>query len=125
MIESSTHECLINNAGSQSVCTPLKCGNGVIDIGDGENCDDRNRQSGDGCSDECLVEPGYYCNGNRCFLLCGNGQIDRAYQEQCDDRNTRPGDGCDGNCQVEIGYDCAPNAFGGSVCTLLCGNGVR
>ncbi len=33
-----------------------KCGNGVIDFG--ENCDDGNTQSYDGCSQECIIELG-------------------------------------------------------------------
>lgn len=33
---------------------PQGCGNGELD--DGEQCDDANRQGGDGCSAECLVE---------------------------------------------------------------------
>lgn len=32
----------------------ILCGNGVKD--DGEECDDANRVSGDGCSDACLQE---------------------------------------------------------------------
>ncbi len=38
---------------------PGVCGNGLLDPG--ENCDDGNSVSGDGCSDTCQVEPGWTC----------------------------------------------------------------
>ncbi len=38
---------------------PGVCGNGLLDPG--ENCDDGNMVSGDGCSDTCQVEPGWTC----------------------------------------------------------------
>ena len=37
------------------------CGNGVIEIG--EQCDDSNSNSGDGCSSTCSVESGWTCAG--------------------------------------------------------------
>ncbi|NOJ79561.1 DUF4215 domain-containing protein [Myxococcus xanthus] len=37
------------------------CGDGRIN--NGEQCDDGNRVSSDGCSSTCRVEPGYTCNG--------------------------------------------------------------
>ena len=36
------------------------CGNGVLECG--EECDDGNDASGDGCSDACVVEEGYLCD---------------------------------------------------------------
>lgn len=36
------------------------CGNGRLDTGEG--CDDGNRNSSDGCSSTCQVEPGFVCN---------------------------------------------------------------
>ncbi|MEM7152553.1 MAG: CARDB domain-containing protein [Myxococcota bacterium] len=37
------------------------CGDGVVD--DGEDCDDANRDAGDGCSGTCTVEDGWTCMG--------------------------------------------------------------
>ena len=39
-----------------TICVPA-CGDGVL-IGT-ENCDDRNRVSGDGCDELCVVEDGW------------------------------------------------------------------
>ena len=61
------------------------CGNGVVETG--EQCDDGNGVSGDGCSAGCWIEG------------CGNGVVELA--EGCDDGNTTPGDGCSSACQVE------------------------
>ncbi len=36
-----------------------QCGNGVHE--DAEECDDRNRLNGDGCSTSCTVERGFTC----------------------------------------------------------------
>ncbi len=41
---------------------PVQCGNGVKEIT--EECDDRNTQSGDGCSSDCKIETGFICEGN-------------------------------------------------------------
>ncbi|MDY0003809.1 MAG: DUF4215 domain-containing protein [Polyangia bacterium] len=72
---------------------PDLCGNGVVDKG--EQCDDGNRISGDGCSEGCLRES-----------FCGNSLVERG--EECDDGNNRGGDGCNSMCQLEVG----------------CGNGI-
>lgn len=42
----------------KSVCDSL-CGNGILD--GTEACDDGNTFKGDGCSNECKVEPGFRC----------------------------------------------------------------
>lgn len=44
--------------GQISLCEPSVCGDGVLD--NGEDCDDGNNVSSDGCS-ACSVEPGCYC----------------------------------------------------------------
>lgn len=90
------------------------CGNGGIEAG--EECDDRNRLSGDGCSARCTIESGYACAGGQCVLLCGNSALDPG--EECDDRNRAAGDGCSARCTIEPGYTCS-----GNQCMLLCGNG--
>jgi cysteine-rich repeat protein len=66
------------------------CGNGVKDVAAGEQCDDGNRVSGDGCSADCKLES-----------LCGNGVLDPG--ETCDDGNFWSGDGCT-HCQLEPGH---------------------
>lgn len=37
------------------------CGDGVASIPENEECDDGNAVNGDGCTDACIVEPGYDC----------------------------------------------------------------
>ena len=57
---------------SPSVAPPV-CGNGAIESSGGENCDDGNNQSGDGCSGvSCQEEPGWTCTGQPsvCTLDC-------------------------------------------------------
>ncbi len=39
---------------------PEPCGNGVLEAG--EECDDSNSVSGDGCTSTCKLEPGYVCD---------------------------------------------------------------
>jgi cysteine-rich repeat protein len=76
------------------VYTPIACGNGAVDTG--EECDDGNPASGDGCSSLCRLEP-----------VCGDGAIMTG--EQCDDGNTTAGDGCGATCQVELVDEVEPN----------------
>ena len=47
--------------------TLLTCGDGLVDAG--EQCDDGNRASGDGCSASCTVEPCRTCSGQP--SVCG------------------------------------------------------
>ncbi len=65
------------------------CGNGVIN--DGEECDDKNQNSGDGCSSVCKREAD--------VGFCGDGILNK--NEGCDDGNRRNGDGCSSACLVE------------------------
>src|SRR5688572_27099013 len=57
---------------------------GDFEVGGDEECDDGDDQAGDGCSDECQVEPGYSCEplGGECYE-CGNGVVEGS--EECDD----------------------------------------
>jgi cysteine-rich repeat protein len=90
----------------------------------GEECDDGNLVSGDGCSPGCRIqvcgngrlEDGEECDddnvasGDGCSQACeveecGNGRTD--FAEECDDGNRNDGDGCSPTCQFEV-----------------CGNGV-
>ena len=63
---------------------PAVCGNGVLELG--EQCDDHNTVSCDGCSATCRNE------------RCGNGIVECG--EQCDDgpNNGTPGDSCTSTC---------------------------
>jgi cysteine-rich repeat protein len=63
-------------------CT-AKCGDGKILKG--EQCDDGNTASGDGCSSTCQIEPGSDCPtaGQACTMAkCGNGIVEKS--ELCD-----------------------------------------
>lgn len=68
-------------------CYTPACGNGVFDPG--EECDDGNIISGDGCSAACQLEQG-----------CGDGNLDSG--EQCDDGNIISGDCCSTFCTFEL-----------------------
>jgi len=75
-------------------CTTAICGDGKVNplnktspaTAIGEQCDDGNRDDGDGCDNNCTVTG------------CGNGITDPG--EQCDDGNQSNGDGCDNNCKA-------------------------
>jgi len=75
----------------------LSCGDSHVDPG--EECDDGNKVSGDGCDANCT------------FTRCGNG-ISTA-GEQCDDGNTLDGDCCSATCTS------APDSDGDGVCDVL------
>ncbi|CAD8079606.1 unnamed protein product [Paramecium sonneborni] len=107
-----------------SNCTKL-CGNGSINAG--EDCDDQNNTSSDGCSD-CVTDVGWICSGTPsvCSKMCGNGLRDQG--EECDDGNGVNNDGCS-NCKVDTDYVCS----GGSDTTSdkckaipeICGDGIK
>lgn len=67
-------------------------GNGKVDATCGEQCDDGNRLSCDGCSSGSLVESG---------AVCGDGITSSTCSEECDDGNAVMGDGC-GRCRTEV-----------------------
>ncbi len=66
------------------------CGDGLIQAPAGEQCDDGNTVSGDGCTGDCLIE-----------AVCGDGTAHFVAGEQCDDSNDVSGDGCSSTCQLE------------------------
>lgn len=111
----------------KSVCSPILCGNGVVDAENGEKCDDGNRSAGDGCSAICLPERGWACtvdgvHVSTCEKTCGNGVIDIENGETCDDGNEVSGDGCSSACGVEPGYVCSE---AGKPCLARsCGDGI-
>ena len=80
---------LCSSTTTQEACTVGVCGDGALNSGSGEECDDGNTASGDGCSSSCKLEFG-----------CGNGTVDAG--EQCDDNNLTGGDCCSSSCQLEL-----------------------
>lgn len=70
------------------VCLEPGCGNGVVEVGAGELCDDGGRLAGDGCAPDC-----------RSLEVCGDGAL--APAELCDDGNLVDRDGCDSRCAPE------------------------
>lgn len=72
------------------------CGNGAVESG--EDCDDGNIASGDGCSARCLWEG----SNNKYNAICGNARLEKG--EQCDDGNNIAGDGCSAKCLYEADY---------------------
>jgi fibro-slime domain-containing protein len=101
------------------------CGDGTV--GDDE-CDDGNRESGDGCSQACEREDGWRCDllqPTRCVEDCGDGLAvgDEARAGGCDDGNDRSNDGCSSSCRLETGYAC-PVPGRPCVSSVDCGDGM-
>ena len=82
----------------QTSVTVTVCGNSVVETG--EQCDDGNVVSNDGCSSSCQTD--------EAISICGNSTVESG--EQCDDGNTNSGDGCSVTCQTEAP---APSGGGG------------
>ncbi len=111
------------------VCTDagnciVGCGNGKLDPGFAEACDDGNSKSGDGCASDCsAIEKDYACPqpGTACVYLvkCGDGKL--GGKEICDDGDVTDGDGCSSTCQIDKGWDCV---LPGTPCAPDCGDGV-
>jgi cysteine-rich repeat protein len=120
---------------SQTEAPGQSCGNRRLDRG--EQCDDGNTLSGDGCSSTCQLEcgdAGVEVCMDSCFGICGAlccvvrprvitcGDGRRTNGEICDDGNTTSGDGCSSDCKVvEPGYRCT---MPGKPCFPLCGDSV-
>ena len=104
------------------------CGDGLLATSAGENWDDKNVVSGDGCSSTCQVENGYQWSQNPttnisvCIKSWGNGIIDSS--EQWDDGNVINTDGWNDACQIEEGYEWTilPSKGNMSYCSRVCGN---
>lgn len=58
----SVRSCGADGTLGECYCYEPGCGNGQVD--DGEECDDGNTASGDGCDAMCVVEPGGPGGGN-------------------------------------------------------------
>jgi len=103
--------------------TGKACGNGVIDISEGENCDDGNTESGDGCNRICQTEANWNCPtpGRSARTLPSAETSILTSDETCDDGNTVSGDGCSSDCKtVEPGWQCR---VPGKPCNPACGDG--
>jgi cysteine-rich repeat protein len=99
---------------------PAVCGNGALEIG--EECDDNNTNTMDGCDDACDVETGFVCDldvePTACHpVVCGDGE--RELGEECDDNNTNNADGCDENCDIEFGFVCSEPDMGMQTSTCV------
>jgi cysteine-rich repeat protein len=100
------------------------CGNGYLDPG--EECDDGNHNSGDGCAADCKVDAWDPCVPHGCMptIICGDARISAS--EACDDGNTTSRDGCSDTCFIEPGFYCP--VPGGPCLSLTvppgCGDGV-
>jgi cysteine-rich repeat protein len=88
-----------------AVVVPPHCGDGNVDLSEGEQCDDGNQTEGDRCSAACQIEAA---------PTCGDTVLDLRYDEQCDDGNQAPGDGCSPTCQFEeVGTQCGNGSLEG------------
>jgi cysteine-rich repeat protein len=90
----------------------------------GENCDDGNAMSGDGCTSTCLTEPGWSCTGTTCTQAqCGNELPETG--ENCDLGAQNglfygDGTGCSKTCTQEP--NCRPDGTT-QACSTACGDG--
>lgn len=123
---SSTGAVMHEAASSKAPNLPIKasCGDQLILKNLGEECDDGNAVSADGCSSTCKIEAGFSCAGmpSICYSRCGDGIVTAV--EKCDDGDTDGGDGCAANCKVEMGYVCK-NAPSFCEITPYCGDSIK
>ncbi len=105
-------------------CTKLPyCGDGIVQVDQGEVCDEGTHQGSPGCSADCLSKDATCtCTpGQACVCqtpTCGDGIVQVG--EQCDDKNSQY-PGCSATCQLEPGYACP---FAGAPCVPKCGDGI-
>src|SRR3989344_9234566 len=89
------------SAGAVTII-PVVCGDGAV--GEGEQCDDSNTTSGDGCNAQCQLE------------FCGDETTQSGIGETCDDGNTTSNDGCDNQCHLETCGDGITQSGIGETC---------
>lgn len=94
---------VLDGDGCNSICKIESCGDGVIQVVLGEDCEGAN------LNENSCVKLGY-TSGNLscsdckfvnadCSSICGNGKMETG--EACDDGNLKNGDGCDVICKLE------------------------
>jgi CSLREA domain-containing protein len=94
-------ECEPPSSGScDDDCLLTACGDGAVQAP--EECDDGNNTTGDGCTGICQEE------------VCGDGIVSSLLGEECDDGNTSAGDGCDDACQNEVVPSCGDGILQGA-----------
>ncbi len=136
-------QCTANCGYDPGACVAPTCGDGIISPSAGEQCDDNNTASGDGCNAACQVEVGWLCSGepSTCEPSCGNSTWDPG--EDCDGGDLNGGtctsegfaggtlaclgdctydtSGCQaaicGNGNIETGEECDGGNLGGQDCT--------
>lgn len=67
----------------RGMCGPSVCGDGYVDASRGEDCDDANAISGDGCENDCRFscstdadcQDGNFCNGEERCIEAGFGKL--------------------------------------------------
>lgn len=101
--QNAMYAVIVNETGGARMSihpTLSVCGDGQVTSG--EQCDDSNFASSDGCSSSCQIEAGYTCPmpAMLCTKLCGNGSINGT--EQCDDGNTIDNDDCSNACTLNV-----------------------
>lgn len=88
----STQECIHSRCVNKSQDDPIEdedhtdtpvdnCGNGKLD--DNEQCDDGNKQTGDGCAAGCTIEANYTCDGQPSICQCAGGFQDSNSDGTC------------------------------------------
>jgi cysteine-rich repeat protein len=112
-----TSDCPFDTGDTCEMANAPCCGDGVrtwsLALG-GEDCDDGNTASGDGCSSVCKNEGSRSVDAD-----CGDDSLDwesGTGGEDCDDHNTMSGDGCSSSCLKE-GSLVEENVY------AICGNG--
>ncbi len=61
-------------------CTLAECGDGVLNVTAGEECDDGNTADGDGCESDCLLPPAALFNGTYFYqAFAGNFSVPSGY----------------------------------------------
>ena len=104
------------------------CGDGSIDDNSGETCDDGNIINGDGCSDACIIECGYYCEtgvtvASHCTHRCGDGilhedteECDHGEDSVCCDIACRIQSGCEHKSSGNTNQPNCPSGVSGAIC---------
>jgi len=111
-----------------------KCGDGVIDLEEGEACDDGNKLDGDGCNANCIaegcgnlfiepdeecdegLEDSPSCNSGCTLVRCGDSYVNQAAGEECDTAGPNTDD-CNGPlCRISVCGDSFYNPVAGEQC---------